>query len=534
MSFISNYIYPIVRESLPKFNELKLSTESTYDDKEFEKGNHIKDDVQSTRSPNQYDLLSPSVCSILDRFEITDKTFELLSKAILEDLKAKCTSLLCFDDFKSSASTIRRKRDENRNKFNFDGKCLKNDINLPGKNLVVYVTGDNVLKEINPLVLEDGLLSTTTPVIKKAFNGWNLGGRIVAICTDTTEINSDALNGLCVQMERDLKDSILFLFCRHHILELILTKIFSEIEDLKAKPDMTIFKKFRDTHWSEINSSSFSVSLPSYRFSKLVESSKKFMLQLIEMNLHPNFYHCGDYVEFLHLCKKLLNPSYDYVFKPPGAYHRACWMVKVIYLIKIYLFRDQLKNKLKNCNFTQIETILVFVIKIYLRMWFESPITTYAPYNDFKLLKLIAEFKEIDKTVAKLAFEGIKGQLWYLSPKLVPLSFFDPRISPTEKDQLKKTMFNTSFNRFYGSNVNRIELSLKEIKNLEFINFFSKDCSKFFEILEIDHSFLEQDAVLWTQNESYEIALSKIRMLNVTNNRFERCIYELSKKITSR
>jgi hypothetical protein len=55
-----------------------------------------------------------------------------------------------------------------------------------------------------------------------------------------------------------------------------------------------------------------------------------------------------DYLEFLKLCLVILDekePGKDRVqFSPPGAYHRARWMAKGIYCLKIYRFREHMTN----------------------------------------------------------------------------------------------------------------------------------------------------------------------------------------------
>lgn len=51
-----------------------------------------------------------------------------------------------------------------------------------------------------------------------------------------------------------------------------------------------------------------------------------------------------DYLEMLILWKILLESSkknWHYRIREPGALQQACWMVKEIYCLKMYMFQDQ-------------------------------------------------------------------------------------------------------------------------------------------------------------------------------------------------
>ena len=52
---------------------------------------------------------------------------------------------------------------------------------------------------------------------------------------------------------------------------------------------------------------------------------------------------CGDYKEFASLVFQLMGEKMDNARAvcAPGAYHRARWMAKGIYCLKIFGFRDQ-------------------------------------------------------------------------------------------------------------------------------------------------------------------------------------------------
>lgn len=73
----------------------------------------------------------------------------------------------------------------------------------------------------------------------------------------------------------------------------------------------------------------------------------------------------------------------------PGVVHRARWMAKIIYALKIYLFRDQFVLRSRELN--ALREFTTFAVRIYLKYWYVCPKPTLAPSNDLKLLKKLLE-----------------------------------------------------------------------------------------------------------------------------------------------
>ena len=62
----------------------------------------------------------------------------------------------------------------------------------------------------------------------------------------------------------------------------------------------------------------------------------------------------------------------DIHFSPPGAYHRARWMAKGIYCLKILLFREQFKMYAKELQ--ALRRICLFTITLYVKAWYTAPV----------------------------------------------------------------------------------------------------------------------------------------------------------------
>ena len=109
-----------------------------------------------------------------------------------------------------------------------------------------------------------------------------------------------------------------------------------------------------------------------------------------------------DYLELIQLTLITLGENYDVThFSPPGAYHRARWMAKGIYCLKIYLFRRQFK--LTAYELQGLRRICLFIITIYAKIWLKAPNSSDAPYNDLCLLQTLESYLAVDKKVADIA-----------------------------------------------------------------------------------------------------------------------------------
>lgn len=56
---------------------------------------------------------------------------------------------------------------------------------------------------------------------------WQIEDKISAICCDTTSVNTGSKIGICKQLRDKYNNDILTIPCRHHIMELLLSKAYS-------------------------------------------------------------------------------------------------------------------------------------------------------------------------------------------------------------------------------------------------------------------------------------------------------------------
>jgi len=105
----------------------------------------------------------------------------------------------------------------------------------------------------------------------------------------------------------------------------------------------------------------------------------------------------------------------------PGALHRARWMARVIYAIKMYLFRNQFRLTTK--ELTGLKRFTTFTAVLYIKAWFRVSSAIEAPAGDLSFPKGLASFPDI--VVAKDTRKKMANHLWYLSEELAWLAPFD-------------------------------------------------------------------------------------------------------------
>ena len=83
---------------------------------------------------------------------------------------------------------------------------------------------------------------------------WDIENQVVALCFDTTASNTGHRRGACVQIEQKLNQDLLYLACRHHIMELLIGTTFDKMLKASSGPEILLFKRFMK-QWPSIDCS---------------------------------------------------------------------------------------------------------------------------------------------------------------------------------------------------------------------------------------------------------------------------------------
>ena len=71
---------------------------------------------------------------------------------------------------------------------------------------------------------------------------------------DTTSSNTGIRKGACTILQEVLQRQLLWMACRHHVLELVIGAAFGELFGATSGPEVPIFKKLQDI-WPRFNRS---------------------------------------------------------------------------------------------------------------------------------------------------------------------------------------------------------------------------------------------------------------------------------------
>ena len=115
-----------------------------------------------------------------------------------------------------------------------------------------------------------------------------------------------------------------------------------------------------------------------------------------------------DYLEFVELCILFLG-SDDAVmsakFKQPGALHKARWMAKLLYSIKICLLEAQI-SQLPQGTITaahqvpKVREFVIFATLIYSSWWLTCTSAADAPWHDLNLFHKLLMYEAVNPAIS--------------------------------------------------------------------------------------------------------------------------------------
>ena len=159
----------------------------------------------------------------------------------------------------------------------------------------------------------------------------------------------------------------------------------------------------------------------------------------------------------------------NFSFKYPGADHHARWMSKAIYFLKLALLSGQIsdceehevavdddeetkKRKRKKVKKSDgmimtetekknVDEVAEFIGLFYAQAFFESPLSSSAPYNDLVFMSNMRRYRQYRPVIADACLASCLRHLWYVTPQLIVFSFVDPQIPSTERESMAKELF---------------------------------------------------------------------------------------------
>ena len=83
----------------------------------------------------------------------------------------------------------------------------------------------------------------TAAAVQEAALSWRVSDNVIAMSFDTTAVNTGRLNGAYVLLEQKMGKELLWLACRHHVLEIVLTAVRSHLLGPSKSPGICLKMK---------------------------------------------------------------------------------------------------------------------------------------------------------------------------------------------------------------------------------------------------------------------------------------------------
>ena len=362
---------------------------------------------------------------------------------------------------------------------------------------------------------------------------WGCTKSVINMCFDTTASNTGHISAACITLQKNMDRALLWSACRHHIGELILNGVFETLKIEVAKsPEVTIFQRFQK-NWPNIAHDD-SCSLSVIEVSNiLLEKQKKKCLKTLTISKKL----CrSDYNEMVSLCEIILQKK-DRCTKllKPGAMHKARWMSKILYAIKMVLLQEQIAELPKGTVATkhQLEKLtefVIFVCFVYIDWWLKCQSVKTAPFLDLNLYKTILEYTSVNKDISSSALRVLNRHLWYLTPEMVVLAIFDDQVpandlrimadkllsvKPEQLPSAPAERFGSGFGKPLFPSVEH-ETTLADL--------LSPDSWYTVKLLNLDMTFLNESIDIWHTLDAYKDGIEKLKSINVVNDPAERAV----------
>lgn len=467
--------------------------------------------VASTRESAA--VLSPKLAATLDRTNTSVRSSTMIIASVVNEaadtpltLPSKSTvhrhrqQLRC-----QSATRIKQQYKPTKSVVHWDGKLIS-DITDSARHSVdrlpVLLTSavDGSTKLLGVPALPSGTGQDTSQAVYHQLQAWNCEGLVIGMTFDTTASNSGRKNGACQLLENMLHRNLLWLPCRHHMHEVLLSDIFTVCFGPSSGPEIALFKRFREM-WDKLESRQ--PQMGTIPLIAVPDDVKLFISQqLAEKHSRE------DYLEFLQLAGIITGLQIEAVIRRPGAIHRARWMAKALYTLKIELLHQGNENmvRLTGRELQAIQRFNRFVVTVYIEAWFTCSKTADAPVNDLNTMNKLNSYD--DRAIRDTGLKWMARHSWYLSPEMATLAIFSSKLESTDKAQLVSSMTTERGPHL----VTKLPSTVAELR----------PSRSFFQTSGTDDHFLSASVEDWPTMQSFQQTMSTVNNLPCINDCAER------------
>ena len=167
--------------------------------------------------------------------------------------------------------------------------------------------GGGVEKLLAVAKMQSGTGEAQSTACLRALEDWKLKAHVRGLVFDTTASNTGLNAGACTPIDRAFDYNLIWIGCRHHIFEVMLSNVFTTALGPTGGPEVKLFTRFKK-HWRFINKAS------------LMRGSEGLFSTDSEKNMRAemcDYYRAvidtkqsrDDYLELLNLCHVFLGGS---------------------------------------------------------------------------------------------------------------------------------------------------------------------------------------------------------------------------------
>ena len=256
---------------------------------------------------------SSQVVSAADRHRISSNAFNDVLAAIIRESNGDVNKFVL-----SKASTLRGRKQARHSEFenikknfknstfgefvtiHWDEKLLKQSGDVQQTpHIAVLSSNGNDSKLLGTTGLRRGTGLQQADAIKELLDEWDLTDSCVAMCFDTTAANTGRFSSACILLETILDRSFLWIACRHHMLEVVLSQVFKSIFEDFVGPSVELFQQLKNQWRSHFTQSTY--HLHQSTTACLQEDVKHAYQSLVKIKSHPSYPPRDDYEDLLDL-----------------------------------------------------------------------------------------------------------------------------------------------------------------------------------------------------------------------------------------
>ena len=203
-------------------------------------------------------------------------------------------------------------------------------------------------------------------------------------------------------------------------------------------------------------------------------------------------------------------------------------MAKVLYSIKIWLFRSQFKLTAK--EEIGVRDIVIFSVQLYAQAWITAPSAIAAPLNDLQLMNNLLQYSSVHPGISAAIAKKFSNHLWYLSEELIGLALFDSRVFSSTK----RLMVESISKQGTDAPMKHPEVSLETFPTRTLDSIVTSNSMNLFHCLQLPTDFLSTDPDTWEIHDAINAKrrLSTFKVVNDSADRGLALIQDYNKTLT--